>query len=66
MGARSSNSLLGLQRLSESLTQRAELRKIELRQLRIPSSEVRDRCVKPLRLMLLLGADNAAPHDMLK
>jgi len=66
MGARSSNSLLCLQRLGEPLAQRAELRKLELGQLGIASSEVRDRCVKPLRLVLLLGADNAAPHDVLK
>ena len=66
MGARLSDSLLRLQRLGESLAQRAELRKLELGQLGIASSEVRDRCVEPLLLMLLFGADNAAPHDVLK
>ncbi len=65
-GARSSNSLLCLQRLGESLTQRAELRKLKLRQLWVASSEVSDRCIKPLRLVLQFGANNAAPHDVLK
>jgi len=58
--------LFRLQRLSETLAQRAELCKLELRKLGIPLSEVRNRRVEPLLLMLLLGAYNAAPHDVLK
>src|SRR5665213_1263533 len=65
-GARPSTCLLCLQRLGESLSQRAKLRKLKLRQLWVASSEVSDRCFKPLRLVLQLGADNAAPHDVLK
>src|SRR5688572_20701019 len=56
----------GLRGLYEPLAERAEVVHFGLRQLVVPLGEVRHGLVEPLSLMLLLGADHAAPHDVLK
>jgi hypothetical protein len=56
--------LLG--RLGESLAKRAELDDLIGAELMVALGHIRHRLVEPGLLIFLLGARNAAPHDMLK
>src|SRR4029453_1685090 len=57
---------LRLRRFCEPLTKRAKILELGFRKLMIPLAEIPQGIVKPLDLVLRLGADDAATHDMLE